>query len=158
MVTWMQKETPYYGASPVLDKANLDFENTDPANMDFNLEQARFHFPYLERTSPAAFTFVVNTHLPDSTFIFPIAADALLVIKNYLHNSTLYEISYVMVKLIQNPLSGEDTTVDLQSGAIWQHHYHLQAKPDRADSSLLQLWPRGNKSFLQASFGGGGQL
>ena len=100
-------------ATPVLDKANLDLENTDPANLDFNLEQARFHFPYLERTSPAAFTFVVNTHLPDSTFIFPIAAEAFLVIKNYQHNSTLYNISSAMVKLCPNPLSGEDTTVGL---------------------------------------------
>ena len=83
-----------YRASPVVDKAILDPDDTEFLPIDFDLEQARFHFPYLQRTaSNTAFSFVVNAHCPDSTFIFPIAADALLVIKNYLHDSTLDNIS-----------------------------------------------------------------
>ena len=74
-----------FRASPVIDRDNLDDHGWN--------EEVKFNFPYLERSSSAELTFMLQRDCPDSTFIFPVAADALLVIKNYLHNSTLDNIS-----------------------------------------------------------------
>ena len=62
-----------FRASPVIDRLNLDY------NRGWN-DDVKFCFPFIERSSSAALTLVLQRDCPDSTFIFPIAAEALLVI------------------------------------------------------------------------------
>ena len=89
-----------YRASPMIDSSHLDDDNdfSGPEcdicsgpfkNLNFNygFEEARFAFPWLERSSSGNITLVLNSFCPDSTFVFPIAAESLLVI-NCPHNST----------------------------------------------------------------------
>ena len=84
-----------YRSSPVMDSCRLDFDNnfSGPFN-DFNAGQ--FNFPQIERSSSGTFTLVINSHCPDSTFIFPIAAEAFLVTKNYQKYSTIDDIPYAV--------------------------------------------------------------
>ena len=67
--------TTDFRASPVIERDNLD------CNLGWN-EEVKFSFPYIERSSSAVLTFVLQRDCPDSTFIFPIAAEAMLVIQN----------------------------------------------------------------------------
>ena len=77
-----------YRASPMIDSSHLDHDNyfSGPfKNLNFNygFEEARFAFPWLERSSSGNITLVLNSFCPDSTFVFPIAAESLLVITQF---------------------------------------------------------------------------
>ena len=76
-----------YRANPSIDSSYLDVhQHVFPYNFSgpfinkFFFEQGRFAFPWLERSSSGNITLVLNSFCPDSTFVFPIAAEPLLVI------------------------------------------------------------------------------
>ena len=78
-----------YRASPVVDSSRLDFGNNFSGPFRDGFDNARFENARLERSSSGTFTLVINSHCPDSTFIFPIDPEAFLVINNCQQYSTI---------------------------------------------------------------------
>ena len=71
--------TTDFRSTPILDRDNLNYDQ------GWN-EEVKFNFPFLERRTSAELTFVLQRDCPDSTFIFPIAAEAMQVLNSELSN------------------------------------------------------------------------
>ena len=91
-----RKLNTHYRTTPLLDSSRLDFDNDFSGPFGRFNDDYFYNFPRLERSSPGTFTLVINSHCPDSTFIFPIAAEAFLVTKNYQKYSTIDDIPYAV--------------------------------------------------------------